>query len=259
MKSKIAEAINLNRYAPVAIVFTNEKPEGALQFKEGVWGCVVAMLKAAAKGRTAVFDRKTYGCFGGGVGLCFGNTYVGFPGGIEYFLSVGNKEFCNSEIGKNIVKNMPALAHGEAYKKSPELARSFTDALPYYDTPTEYVVFKPLEQILPGEQPEVVVFLATPDQISALVVLANYARHGGDNVIVPWGAGCHSVCVIPFNEGKSDNPRGVIGLTDISARKLVEKDILSFSVPYKMFMEMEDNVAESFLAREEWLEIRKRN
>ena len=257
MKSKIAEAVNL-RYSPVAIVFTNEKPEGALQYKEGRWGCVVAMLNAAAKGRTAVFDHKTYGCIGGGSGLGFGNTYIGFPGGIEYFLSVGNKEF-QSEMGKNVVRNWPALSHGEAYKKTPEFAKSFSDALPYYDVPTEYVVFKPLEKLLPGEKPEVVVFLATPDQISALVVLANYARHGGDNVIIPWGAGCHSVCIIPLNEGKSDNPRGVIGLTDVSARKHVEKDILSFSVPYKMFLEMESNVEESFLARDEWLKVKERN
>lgn len=118
MQSRIAEAVNL-RYTPVAIVFTNEKPEGALQFKEGRWGCVIAMLGAAAKGRTAVFDRKTYGCIGGGSGLGFGNTYTKFPGGIEYFLSKGNKEFCDSEMGKNIVRNMPALIHGEAYKKLP--------------------------------------------------------------------------------------------------------------------------------------------
>jgi len=258
MKSKIAEAVNL-KYSPVAIVFTDEKPEGATQFKEGRWGCVVAMLKAAAKGRIAVFDRKTYGCTGGGAGLGFGNTYINVPGGIEYFLSVGNKEFCQSETGKNIVKNWPALEHGEAYKKTPEFAKSFIDALPYYDVPTKYVVFKPLEKLLQSEKPEVVVFLATPDQLSAMVVLANYARHGGDNVIVPMGAGCHSICIIPLNEGKSDNPRGVIGLIDISARKHVEKDILSFSVPYKMFLEMESNVEESFLTRDEWLKIKERN
>ncbi|AGL02788.1 DUF169 domain-containing protein [Desulfoscipio gibsoniae] len=258
MKSKIAEAVGL-RYSPVAIMFTDEKPAGALQFKEGRWGCVVSMLNAAAKGRTAVFDRKTYGCIGGGAGLGFGNTYVNFPGGLEYFLSHGNKEFCASEMGKNIVKNMPALSHGEAYKKTPEFAKSFADGLPYYNVSTEYVVFKLLEELLPGESPEVVVFLATADQISALAVLANYARHGDDNVIVPRCAGCHSIGIIPLNEGKSDNPRGVIGLIDISARKQVDKDLLSFSVPYKMFLEMESNVEESFLARDEWLKVKKRN
>ncbi|ATW26679.1 DUF169 domain-containing protein [Candidatus Formimonas warabiya] len=257
MKSKIAEAVNL-RYSPVALVFTDEKPAEALQFKEGRRGCIISMLQAAGKGRTAVFDRKTVGCGGGGVGLGF-STFSNFPGGIEYFLSHGNKEFCASETGKKILENMPALAHGEAYKKTPEYAKSFAEALPYCDVPTEYLVFKPLEKLLPGEKPEVVIFLAAPDQISALVVLANYARYGGDNVIVPWGAGCHSIGIIPLNEGKAENPKGVIGLTDISARKHVEKDILSFSVPYRMFLEMESNVEESFLTREEWLEIKERN
>jgi uncharacterized protein (DUF169 family) len=258
LKSKIAETIKL-RYKPVAILFSNEKPPGAVQFKEGLWGCVVPMLKAAAKGRTAVFDRKTYGCIGGGTGLGFGNTYVKFPGGIEYFLSVGNKKFCESEAGKQIVKNMPALSQGEAYLKTPEHARSFVNSLPYYDVPAEYVIFKPLQEVLPPEKPEVVIFLATPDQISALVVLANYARHGGDNVIIPLGAGCHSICIIPLNEGKSAKPRGVVGLIDISARKHLEKDILSFSIPFNMFLEMEDNVEGSFLNRDEWLKINERN
>ena len=258
MQSRIAEAINL-RYSPVAIVFTNEKPEGALQFKEGRWGCVIAMLGAAAKGRTAVFDRKTYGCIGGGSGLGFGNTYTQFPGGIEHFLSKGNKEFCDSETGKNIVRNMPALIHGEAYKKTPEFAKSFADNLPYYEVPTEYVVFKPLAELSPAEKPEVVIFLATPDQISALVVLAKYARHGGDNVPTPFGAGCHSIGILPLHQGTQDHPRGVVGLIDISARKHVEKDILSFSVPYKMFLEMEGHVEESFLTRDVWLKVKERN
>lgn len=258
MNSQIAAALKL-KYFPVAILFTDKKPEGAVQFKEGRWGCVISMLNVAAKGRTVAFDRKTYGCVGGGAGLGFGNTYVNFPGGIEYFLSVGNKGFCESEMGKKIAENMPRLVHGEKYKKSPEHAKSFTDALPYYDVPTEFVVFKPIEKLLPEDKPEVIVFLANPDQISGLVVLANYARHGGENVTVPWGAGCHSICIIPFNEGKSPNPRGVIGLIDISARKHVEKDILSFSVPYNLFVEMEGNVEESFLTTDQWLTLCDRN
>ena len=258
MKSKMAEAIGFKN-TPVAILFSDNKPEDALQFIEGRWGCAISMLGAAAKGKIAVFDRKTYGCLGGGSGIGFGNPYVNFPGGIEYFLSTGNKEFCQSEVGKRVVSNMPALSHGEAYKKSPEIAKTFIDGLPYFDVPTEYVVFKPLDQVLPEEKPEVIVFLANPDQLSALVVLAAFDRTGGDSVITPFGAGCHSICIIPLNEGKSENPRGVIGLFDISARKQVGKDILSFSVPYKMYLEMEANVDESFLNRDVWLKVKERN
>jgi hypothetical protein len=51
-------------------------------------------------------------------------------------------------------------------------------------------------------------------------------------------------------------PRAVIGLTDISARfylrKILGKDILSFTVPRSLFEEMEGNVSESFLTRFAW-------
>lgn len=257
MKSAIAEAVGL-KYSPVAVLWADEKPEGALQFKEGRWGCVAAMMKAAAKGKTAAFDRKTFGCLGGGTGLGFGNQYVNFPGGIEYFLSTGNKKFCQSEAGRNIVRNMPALEHGEGYVKTPELAKKFVDNLPMRDIPAEYVIFKPLEQVN-DEEPRVVVFLVNPDQLSALVVLANYERENSINVIAPFAAGCQSVCLLPYKEAEAEKPRAVIGMIDISVRKLMERDILSFAVPYKMFLEMEGNVAGSFLEKETWLKVLERN
>lgn len=176
-----------------------------------------------------------------------------------YFLSTGNKEFCQTETGRNIVRNLPALEHGEGYVKSPELAKKFIDALPMVDVPAEYIVFKPIDDLAGGETPKVVVFLVSPDQLSALVVLANYARETNQNVVAPFCAGCHSVGIIPYSEDDSEKPRAIIGLVDISARKHVEKDILSFSVPYKMFLEMESNVEGSFLDREEWHKVLERN
>lgn len=258
MQSKIAKAINMS-YSPVAVIWTNNKPEGALQFKEGRWGCVVAMLRAAARGKTAVFDRKTFGCLGGGTGLGFGNQYVNFPGGIEYFLSTGNKDFCRTETGKNMVRNMPALEHGERYLKTPEIAAKFVKNLPMTDVPTEYIVLKPIEEVIEDERPKVVVFLVKPDELSALVVLANYSRETNINVVAPFGAGCHTFGIIPYKEDEKENPMAIIGLTDISARSKVEKDILSFTVPYKMFEEMESNVEGSFLEQEPWLKIMERN
>ncbi|ACV61079.1 protein of unknown function DUF169 [Desulfofarcimen acetoxidans DSM 771] len=259
MKSKIAEAIGL-KTKPVAILLSNAKPEDAMQFKEGRWGCVAAMFTAAAmKGKSAVFDRKTYGCPGGGVGLGFGNLYLDFPGGFDYFLSIGNPEFCNTELGKNIVRIMQSLKDGEAYKKTPELVKSFVDWLPITEVPAEYVIFKPLSEVKEDETPEVVTFLVTADQLSAMVVLANYDRKGSENVMIPFAAGCHNFFLVPYNEGKSDLPRAVVGMTDISVRKHMPKDMLSFAMPYKRFLEMEDNVEGSFLQRHCWLEVLPRN
>ncbi|MBE0467146.1 MAG: DUF169 domain-containing protein [Candidatus Desulforudis sp.] len=247
------------RYAPVAVILTDEKPEGAVQFKEGRWGCVAALFAGAAKGKTAVFDEKTFGCLGGGTGLGFGNQYVHFPGGIEYFISTGNPDLAGAPEGEAVVRRRPELAEGERYVKSPEEARKFVESLPVTRVPTTYVVFKPLDQVTPEERPALVSFLATPDQLSALVVLAHYDRGGERVVFAPFGAGCHTVGIIPLAEARADKPRAVIGLTDVTVRRLVDKDLLSFTVPYEMFLQMDANVAGSFLEKEPWDKIRRRN
>lgn len=56
-------------------MFTNEKPQSALEFVEGRGGCVMPMLTAAAKGRTVVFSRITFGCEGAGIALGFDQQY----------------------------------------------------------------------------------------------------------------------------------------------------------------------------------------
>ena len=48
MKSVTAEALNL-RYEPVSVVLTDEKPDNAVEFKKGKFGCVMALLSAAAR------------------------------------------------------------------------------------------------------------------------------------------------------------------------------------------------------------------
>lgn len=243
MESRIASALKL-RYQPVAIIFTDEKPEGAIQFKEGGRGCAIALFTAAARGNTAVIDRDTVGCGGGVTGLCFGSAYDKTPGGIEYFLSTGRGE---------------GYPEGEFYKKTPELARDLVDRFPITDIPQTYVVFKPLSQVdADVETPVLVSFYATPDQLSGLVVLANYGVPGNENVIMPFAAACSTVCLIPYNESKREQPRAVVGITDVTARPIVPPEALSFTVPYAMFRRMEDDVPGSFLEKESWSKVRER-
>lgn len=270
MESRLKEALGLGT-EPVALLFSDVKPEGAAQFAPGAPSCVMFMLAAASRGKSAVFDRESFGCPGGGVGLGFGDVYTrAFPGGMPgfcRFLSDGNEA---DPAGKAIGEGMKAAGaperfvnhflHGERYRKTPELVERFVSALPLTEIPTKYLVMKPLSRVdAQREEPVSVTFLANPDQLAALVVLANYDRPELENVAVPWAAACQVVGILSYKEAKSQNPRCLIGLTDISARNYLKaqdaSDKMSFTVPYRRLLEMEANVAGSFLEGDTWNEL----
>lgn len=123
--------------------------------------------------------------------------------------------------------------------------------------PTEYVVFKPLGQVTAEGEPVLILFMANPDQLSALVVLANFDRARKESVIAPFGAGCQSI-LFGYEEAEKEEPSAIIGFFDITARKLVDRDILSFTVPFKMYQQMEGNVEKSFLRTDQWRELSQR-
>ena len=265
MESKIAEAVSL-KYQPVALIWSDEKPAKAVQFQEGKWGCIMWLAASAAKGKAAVCDRKTFGCFGGGVGMGFGDQYINFPGGKEcfcHFLSAGNDQW---EQGQQAAEKVKPFLRGEAYDnfvsgerylKTPQRVHQFIESLPMTDIPAEYVIFKPLADVDPDQEtPRVIVFFTDPDQLSAMSVLANYDRPDNHNVIIPYAAGCQTLGIYPYQEAQAERPKAVVGLTDLSARVYIRKqladNLMTFTVPLAMFNEMENNVAGSFLERPTW-------
>lgn len=272
MTSAIALAAGLESQ-PVALIWSDTKPDGALELKKDAWGCVMWLYARVARdGRTAAFSRETFGCAGGASGL-------GFSRPIDQHIVRTEENFCcflsnGIEGAKDRAKyailaesagnpnQKKALLEGERLMKSPEVARKFLECLPMYDVPAKYVVMKPLSLVQENEAVQTVTFLANADQISALSILANY--HAGtitDRVAVAAGAaGCQALGVCTYRESDRADPRAVIGLTDIMARrmtrKLLGKDKLTFSVPFQLYREMEKNVPGSFLESEGWKELR---
>lgn len=236
MKSKIAEAICLNT-PPVAVYRSKTCPENALQFQEGVWGCVISMLNAASEGRTVAFHETNVVCKGGQAGLGL-NPFT--PGIIEYYLSTGEK----------------GPLPGEKYKKSPKLALEYINNVPEVDSP-DYVVFQPMDQLSEAE-PEVVVFLVNADQLSGLATLANYDQPTQDNVKLNFGSGCVQAIRYALAASQNGENNCFIGLTDPSARKFIDKNLLSFSIPYRKFLEMEANAEECFFGTDTWKKISDR-
>ena len=236
MESRIARELKL-RHQPVVVLFTDERPKAAAQFKEKKWGCVMSMLSASARGITAVFDRKTTGCMGGTTGLCLGD---------------GSK-------GRDLARFLSAERNGLGYFKTKEVAKTHVGIHPPQDIAEKYVVFKPLSKVDPAkDKPKVVIFLANADQVSALYVLAHYDRKGGEAVAVPFGSGCSAICLLPYLESKKRRPRAILGGMDVSARPWLDRDALTFAVPFPMFLKMEADVPGSFLERESWVHLKER-
>jgi len=225
--------------SPLGIYYTNDKPEGVTP-KEGISGCMMGLLQnARKKGKIVYFDRGHFGCPGGAY-------YMGFfespRPNIEYFLSCG----------------IPGEMEGERYIKTPERAREYFTKMIPRRAPATYCVFKPVEQFQKGTAPEVVVFFASPDLLAGLFTLTNYALERTDSVQAPFGSGCGTILTYPLKEAGKEQPRATLGMFDVSARPMVEKDTLSFAMPYSVFLKLLENVSGSFLQTESWKKVFRR-
>jgi uncharacterized protein (DUF169 family) len=201
--------------------------------------CIIAELFQVRKGKSLCYSGNTVGCFGG-------KRYLGFSEGIapnfEYFLSYG----------------IPGKLEGERYKKSPEIVKEMMTSSPSFKAPASYIVFKRWDMLEESDNPEVVIFFAKPDVLSGLFTLANFDEAEPNGVFTPFCAGCGSIVQYPYLEMKSERPRGILGMFDVTARTCVTEDILTFAVPINKFIKMVDNMEESFLITHAWEPVHKR-
>jgi hypothetical protein len=77
------------------------------------------------------------------------------------------------------------------------------------------------------------------------------------NVLAPFGAACHSI-LFAFQETGKEHPKAILGFFDIAQRYQIPKDILSFTLPYTMFQEIEESISESCLTTHAWERIEGR-
>jgi uncharacterized protein (DUF169 family) len=255
MKSITAEKLGL-AYEPVAILWSNTKPQGALQIKPHGQTCIMPFFaQVATKGKTAVFDRESYGCPGARAGLGFGNGYYDAFGGagvdfMSAFFVKGAQSSKDPTAYCEIINHIPErerekFIHGERLHKDTEKAKRFMTAdLPITDITEKYVIFTPLGKVMPGELPVVVVFVADPLQVTGLVTLVGAVREGTDPVKVPPMAACQQIGAFAYEEAKKEHPRAVLGYTDLAARanvgKTIPENMFTFAVPFSLFLEMEE-------------------
>jgi uncharacterized protein (DUF169 family) len=225
---------------PLGVFYTNTKPETGATPKEGGRACMIGILKKASQQEeTVFFDENHIGCLGGAYYLGFRTQAM--PK-IEYFLSCG----------------IPGEMEGERYIKTPELAKQYFASATPRKAPAKYCVFKALNKLQPGEEPEVIVFFAPPDILSGLFTLTNYASGRMDAVRIPFSSGCGAILSHPLKEKEKENPQAILGLFDVSARPFVEPNILTLAMPMNLFFILLNNLDESFLITESWRKVKER-
>lgn len=228
-------------YGELPIIFYYTDDRGSVEEPESTPGhrCVICDLNKARNGKSLCLTVDSTGCGGG-------KRYLGFTEEItpnfEYFLSCG----------------IPGKLEGERYKKSPELVKEVMKKLPKFKAPARYIVFKRWDMLKEKDEPEVVIFFAQPDVLSGLFTLSNFDESEPTGVFAPFAAGCGSIVQYPYLEKDTPHPRCILGMFDVSARPCVPQDILTFSVPMNRFVQMIDNMEESFLITNSWRKVQKR-
>jgi uncharacterized protein (DUF169 family) len=224
---------------PIAYFYTDHVSEEDSSANQVIDRCLIGNLRRVRQGYTFVYDVHTRGCSGG-------KRYSGFSHSLrpnfEYFLSCG----ISGEL------------EGERYKRDPDLVKQYMHQHPPFEAPASYLVFKRWDKLTEYEEPLTVVFFATGDVLSGLFTLANYDVAEPDGVITPMGAGCASIIGYPLEQAQSDSPRCVLGMFDVSARPHVSQDELTFSVPFKRFVQMVEYMDESFLITNSWEKVKSR-
>ena len=224
---------------PISFYYTDREDAAERVATPAAHMCMIGVLARVRKGASLVFDADSIGCGGG-------KRYTGFTEEIgpafEYFLSSG----------------IPGKLEGERYKKSPGLVREMMTIVPQFKAPARTIVFKRFDMLERSDDPDAVIFFATPDVLSGLFTLANFDEADPNGVFCPFSAGCGSIVQYPYLEKNSSRPRAVIGMFDVSARPYVPKETLTFSVPMNKFIRMVENMEESFLITRSWEKVKKR-
>jgi hypothetical protein len=198
--------------------------------KPGNKACVFMFYKNWQKGETLHITKDNFGCGGAG----------------SYLFSVDvrtREELINF------------LVDGEGLKASHELMARWVEKRRTYRPEHPNILIGPLKDAQ-YEYLKSITFLVNPDQLSALMIGANYNSVPGDlpPVIAPFGSGC-SLILPPFDD--PGIPQAVIGATDIAMRQFLPPDVLAFTVTKPMFKQLCELDEKSFLYKPFWKNLMK--
>ena len=239
--NKLMEQLGLTNHA-VAIYRSETEPTDAIS-SDIKCGIQSLLVKCSRYGGKYACCRDMISCHGAIGGFGFGGI-------------IDRERTCMNMSQFPPGFERPFHGNGKRYFADPECAKYQIDAVPDIGDGKDWIVFQDLDMAEESnESIEVVVFIVDPTRLTALMQLASFSRRtDGPATIAPFGHACQQIYAIPYAEGMKDEPCGVIGMTDMFARRFIETNELSYAVPFKLYRRMMNDLEDSFMIQERFQE-----
>ena len=242
---RLSDILRLQNHA-VAIYRQATLPEDAFVPRNGHCTIPSLFMHCVRLGGKTAADSAHSPCHGSKSGFGFGG--------------MGDRQRSAWSMSVVPIEVRERIAHrssGMSYFRDPEIAALQLDPIKDYGDGSDVIVFQDLDDAEREKRPiEVVVFLVDPSRLAVLQTLAGYSKTTpGPATIMPFGHACQQIYAIPRGEGESDDPHAIVGMTDLYARRFIDKDKMSFAVPYKLYLRMLDDMDSSFLKKPKYEEF----
>ena len=224
---KYREAFGESVPLPIAFGYSDKAVEEARKIPR----CMIGAIRKVCDGKPLTLSAENVLCGGGSLYTAF----APMPERVPVFVS---------EV--------------EHYKQTPGQVREYVDRLDIQLTEKPYLNFTRLDQLDSLEGVEGILFFATPDVLSGLCSWAFYDNNADDAVCAKFGSSCCGIVTFASKENAQGGHRCFLGMLDPSARPLVPKDELTFTIPACRFKEMMDTMEQSALFQKAYSIVRKR-
>lgn len=267
MQSNIAKEMDF-KFPPIVLIKSDSKPEDAIGPKNGKGGCVMSWIaQTIAKRKTTCFGRENITC--GGISSAFG-WGDGFKDedALDFqatFLSCGvesapDREKYEEKLNYLKKPTREMFREGERIFTDFKTAKENIQNRPIYDT-EDYVIFKGLENLKDGEIPQSVIFTVNPIELTALIQLNTSFRTKDAYILTPQASACQAIGNFTFKQSESDDPKPVLGPIDFAGKNkmkhFISYEYLTLSMPWKLFLKLEEVSCKSVLQTELWKKMKK--
>jgi hypothetical protein len=262
MQSNITKEMEF-RFPPIVLIKSNDKPEDAISPKKGKGGCVMSFVaQTIAKRKPTCFGRDNITCGGLATGFGWGDGFKD-EDALDFqatFLSCGvesapDRKDYETKLSYMKKHTREMFREGERIFADFETAKENIKNRPVYDS-EDYVIFKGLEDLKDGEIPQSVIFTVNPVELTALIQLNTSFRTEGAYLLTPQASSCQAIGSFTFNQAESDDPKPILSPIDFAGKRktkhFIPNEYMHLSVPWTLFLKLEDVSKKSVLQTELW-------